>query len=404
MRRVLRRIDGLLRLLTAPGPKPVTRVRAPVPISKGSIALLYMVFGTVAWSLLPLIVDKSGGSQNPFIFNSLYTLFASVGIAVYLVIWHRSELGDSDVWAAIRDSTRERGSSAPQASCSGGVAVRVRATWDRHVFSWAAIGRLSVLFLAWSASHIEVAVAAILYETWVIWFIVLRNFSSPERAKRLSFQAWVLVLFGFFGLALVNLAQGSGTGRLVGFGAVLALAGGLLAAVNVERSLKWGEIVRAVYARRAGQDDGHGPQSLELAFTMLCVLVLNLFSSVITLAFGLADQINGRRDLLWLDRTQFAWLAVGGALVGSAALLLFRKANIHSTQPEINAISYAAPALSVVALWAFSDIALERYDYFIVGLIILIAANVLLNLKAADGTAESRPPGTKHEGRWPIGG
>ena len=344
--------------------------------------MLYIVLGTIIWSLIPLVIDKGGGDEDPFISMSLFSLSGSLGIVVYLAIWHRPELGDRDVWAAIRSSASVRKGTVRPTNDSGG-GCWLKMTWDRHAFFWAAVGRLSLLLLAWSASHIEMAVAATLYEMWVIWFIVLRNFGSPDRARRLSPKAWTLVLIGFFGLALVNLAQGSGVKGLVGFGTVMALAGGFLSAVNMERSLKWGEVVRGAYQRRI-PNSVHRQRSLELALTMLCVLVTDLFLSAVAFTFGLVEIIGGRHDLWQLDRDQFVWLFAGGMFVSSSAFLLCRKANIYSPRPEINTICYLAPALSVLALSAFSDINLERYSLFVLGLLILIAVNVSISLMAAD--------------------
>ncbi len=74
----------------------------------GGAAVLYMVLGTLAWSLIPLIVDKGGAKSNPFVFNSLYTLFASVGLAGYLLLRHRTELADREIWAAVSSGARQR--------------------------------------------------------------------------------------------------------------------------------------------------------------------------------------------------------------------------------------------------------------------------------------------------------
>lgn len=352
-------------------------------LNRNNVAILLMVLGTIAWSLIPLVVDQSNSKDNPFIFNTLYNIFASVGILIYLLVFHRRAVSSSAIWSTIYSATRSEGLSKRDTIGyrSGRLHIWLKQAWESNVFLSAAVGRFSLLFLAWSTSYIDVAVSAILYETWVIWFIILRSWSSPDRASKLSAQTWILIIFGFIGLGYVNLSRNEVAGDFFNIGTILALVGGLLAAVNVERSLKWGENIRNTYFDRQDIEDNNSEDShnLELVFTMLGVVALNLLSALVTFVAGVIDAFDNSEESVWFSGDELLWISIGGVVIGTSALVLFRKANIMTTFPEINAISYVAPALSVVALILFSEISLQRFDYFILGVSILIAVNTLVN-------------------------
>ena len=76
-----------------------------------------------------------------------------------------------------------------------------------------------------------------------------------------------------------------------------------------------------------------------------------------------------------------------GALLHSPPAVLMRAANLAAVDFGINALSFLTPALTpaLTLLWLFffSEVGVERPDYLLIGLFLTVAVNVLIHFREA---------------------
>ena len=113
---------------------------------------------------------------------------------------------------------------------------------------------------------------------------------------------------------------------------------------------------------------------------------LNMFAAVFAYALGsaVAAPTSFVIGMLSGETTSFNSMLVvfGGALAQGTGSVLWRKSNLLSDSPTINAIAYAIPILSLGWLALFSLVGVARVDYLIIGAAAIITANLLINFEA----------------------
>ena len=368
-------------------------------------------------SVVPAIIHQTARDSNPFFFNCLGQ---ATGISVLLVLlvisrrrWvddfkpngYSGRLDHRSVWdmglfkSYIGPNTKGKGENHAVGLLQ--VTSAKPSSWLRLPIAWLMLGGLDVGLLAWSARYVETAIAATIYELWpaFVVFMLLRHNTTyrlylkraPREGSKRNHghleQAVFTVLAGI-GLAFMLGSQAETSAWLDDvltikgvLGVVLALLASFGAALNVVGSLVFG---RTAYYRftddlphsdTPAEDRGHQDMRLILWFVLFGLVIGRAFSVVASFVLGLAvSNAYGGVTLA----------AVLGAVVLGATngfnILLTREGNIRSKRPGVNMLSFVAPALALAWLMTLG-IELPRLDLFVVGAALILAINVLLQLK-----------------------
>ena len=388
-------------------------------------AFWFLFLGVFFWSLMPLTVAVSGAGDRPFLFAAIFSLFSAVGLILYLVLFKRDYLhiglGEQFQQQIKPKSTNPK--SANSASVNGVTASGEGVTdgantdenmsfWDKKVLWLTFIGRFEVLLFAWSTQFVDTAVATIIYELWVIWFVFFRSRSVNRDSgkQKIASQSWIYLALAAVGLIFVNIAQNGTISSLAYQGLALAFAASILAALQIERPLRYGEIAAErhltkqanlrygeIAEKRELTEQASQPQAantatdpsakdkegdIALVHTLFVIIVTTLISSVVNAAIFLFRLAN---DSSKFDYTtsQITWTIAGGIVIGSAVFIFNRKGNhLAKEAPDLNAIAYATPVLAIIWLLAWNRIDIARFDMFIMGAALIVAVNLMINFKA----------------------
>ena len=268
---------------------------------------------------------------------------------------------------------------------------RVLSLVVQHVQSWPMIWMIISTFefalFIWSVKFIDIAVAAILYETWPVLLIFLTAwlFREEARYRRISLTTWLLVLLSMAGFSFALASQTADFGSLWDIfsdgsyvGAILAILSTIAWSLTAF-SFRWGANLGREVTQSAGQR-GTDYLSLELCFVVVGVFIVSLLAAAVSSGIGLA-----RGELLNLSQTPVKTFIGGGFLLGLAAVggsIAWRKANIYTTNLGINALAYATPVLSLIWLFSLGQANVTRVDYLVIGAAAIITANLLINFEA----------------------
>ena len=320
-------------------------------------ALVFIVLATAGYSLLPLVVALGGGTESPFYFNAGLTFGMIVGTTPFLLFAYGGLLRHRSVLAAI----------------------------GKRTISWSilfmAIKNFEFAFFAWSTKFVDISITAILYETWPILLILLTAwlYRDESRYKQSSLSFWMLLVFGFIGVAFVVLSQ-SGTDQGLGslnfvaliLGIVFALTGAGLASLNAF-GFKWGTDLSDHLTRE------HPYASSKYSLDLFGSVLANFLASIVVVPVNLFAGFSLGETLAW---ETFSIAMLGGIFCLSVAMLFWRYANLITHNLGINAIGYATPVLSLFWLFLFSQAEVARVDYLIIGAASIITTNLLINFKA----------------------
>ena len=320
-------------------------------------ALGYMLITVVTSSLLPLVVYLAGGSGSPFLFNSGLRAGVCVGCLMFLVTFYRGVFFNRDALDLIR----------------------------RRVFTWpnnklligAIIHAFDFALFAWSVKFIDIAVSAILFETWPVFmiFFAARLFKDEGRYQKITFTTMLLIFLstsGFF-FALVSQAIDISSfdkpllwNSVIG---MLLVVSGTIAAGFTVFGWKWGTNLSAELSGRS--DD----KSLDLGCAVIALFITSLVSVVFTSGIGVVVA----------ESISFKALAIaitGGVFAHAVTSITLRKANFTTANLGINVLNYFIPILSLIWLFWLADTNVARWDYLIIGAAAIITANLLINFDA----------------------
>ena len=251
---------------------------------------------------------------------------------------------------------------------------------SRTIF-WATIGNLSYAIFAVSTRFIDVSIAAVLFETWPIGFIVYmawryRHADTYRKNLRAIAPLLAIALAGFVFLVVSQTGEfglnGAAFGDLVQ-GAGLALFAALVGGIGAASTIEWG---RGLASRLpVTTTENIGSDSLSFFGAILGIAIGNLFAMVLNASFVplSGEPIAPQPVIIGI---------VSGLVLQAPAAMLLRKSNLVTHNLGVNALGYAIPVVSLAWLWLFSEIAVARVDYLIIGTAAIVAVNLLVNFEA----------------------
>ena len=342
-----------------------TVTRAP----GGVAAVGYMVIAVMSFSLIPLVVYVSGGSQAPLIFNAWFRAGIMLGSFSFLLVFYHRTFLDRNVLLLVW--------------------ARVYRWPDNKFLLGTVLSTLEFVFLSWSVKYLDITTAAILFETWPVWVILLASwvFREEERYRKITFTTMMLVALSLAGFVFAIASQTSdllGLDRIVLgrwiIGVVLVVLATAIGSFSVF-GLKWG-----VDSRRAvnpGVDSG----SLDLCFAVLAFSIASVVSATVSLIVGLAsgESLIGVPPVspifgLSLGAPLIALL--GGICTYVVGTIAWRKANLTTDNLGINAVAFVTPILSLFWLYWLAQADVARWDFLTIGTAAVISANLLISFEA----------------------
>lgn len=360
-------------------------------VQKQILPITFISISTIAWSLIPLSLELSGAGGSPVAFFVLFAFGTSLGLLIYLLATNRNYIKKTE-FSKFREVVKGTHSELSKS--------KVKDYLDKHIFIILLIGRFGVLLYAWSTSQTNTAIAAVIFESWVIWFILLRDFNNRKEKnidnnhfninrQQLGARSYTLLVFAIFGLWYVNISDTGTQNGEFGYGTILAVLGSILAAVSVERSLKFGQMAREYNDKVSTENYLESEKNSiikeqnerEFVFAIFAVAAASFIAGLIALPIILFQYLLSGNNFSTVVSFNGALWTISIALISNTIMIIFgRKANIITKSPEINSIQYLTPAISLIWLLIFTNISIQRIDLFIIGSVIVIAINLMINI------------------------
>ena len=360
----------------------------------------YLLIGTIAWALAPLAIEISNAGETPFLFNAWLELGIATGTIIFIILYIKvvnkkffSEEGNKIRLKIIISRLKTPGNERESKTKLGKI---INQLWHRKILTWAIIGRTNIAFLALAAGFVATEIATVLYETWIIFYIIIRGLNKHKLREDLNLQNIILFLFAIAGLLFINLAQNGLFSSINIWGLLISLAGSILSAISLERSVAWGEKSKDKDIDQESSENTHFDENeyktteqikVETVYTLMATVVMDIFAAVLSLITALfflnftETDISSFGDYFSL---RFILILLFGLTFGTIASIGYRKGSLEATSLKTSSISYFMPIFAVMALWiwglvADENIRIQRIDYFLIGLSVVVAVNLLLN-------------------------
>ena len=316
-----------------------------------------MLAAVAGYSVIPLLVALSDGSQSPFLFNAGLTFGVGIGQAVFLWFVFRRVLFSQSVLPMV---------------------------W-RRIFSFSmfliVVHRFEYGLFALSTRFIDVSVASAIFEIWPVTSLLLMAylFRNEGRYKEITPGKLMLLGLAFVGFLFV---AGSQTGEFLnwigvgfletGIGLVLVLLAVAVASF-VAFTFRWGEDFRRELP--TALVDRENGMMLEIS----CVILASCIGALISAALNLVVGV-GIGESMSANAAVAA--VMGGALAYGLANITYRTSIVLTDDLGINAMLYVTPVVALFWLFVFSQVNVARLDFLIIGAAVVIIANLLINFEA----------------------
>ena len=399
---------------------------SPLSTSPRGRVIGLVLVATFLYGSAPPLLHLTASESNPFYFNSLITVM-QVTIPGAFLLYSKNTYVNERLNADQRLQLRGlrahcMGLRRMRRSKGSETTVVVKELdrsdvlgWIKLPVIWALISSLHYGFLAWSVTILETAVATTIFELWPVFlvFTLARHEDSDRRfrlapastgqpRRAISKERIALTVLAGAGLALMLGSQAGDQIRSVAdlvsheavVGMAIALVASLLAALSVLSSLAYGKSLyyALVDAPVAGRPDGFTSPSakpieqrgdadrrLLVWLTLLGYVLSRVVALPVNVLIGmLTPQVQGSMT----TGAVLGALAIGTA--ASVAGMLLRVGNIRSEDVAVNSLLCFGPAVSLLALMALG-ITLPRFDLFLVGAVLILTVNVMIQLRPQAG-------------------
>lgn len=335
--------------------------------------VLLMLCAVAIWAIVPLAIDLSSGSSNPFLFGGGWRLGGAIGCGAFLLFRYPGLL--QEVWSMVF-RLEGTGEMATHQAVRDHFSMR---RLSRLSLVYSAFGKFDYALFAIAAQSVAISLVAVIFEIWPIVMIILMGvfFRDDPQYRRTGLGLFSMLCLCFVGIAFVTLAGGAdlfGTEwRFAGIAlaVVAALAGGSKTAVL----FKWGNVLgRQLKDPEVTRESS---DSLYTFGTLLGQFLAQLLCVILSVAVGfeVGEHITGK---------VLVYSIVGGIASAGIADVFFRRANASSEHLGINALSYLTPIFAILWLLPFVgwNLSLDSTGYLVIGIIAIVTANLLLNFEA----------------------
>ena len=322
-------------------------------MSRDRIAFLYMSVSVLATSAEPLIIILGNGGTSPFVFTLMWRGAGALGILIALLVFFRQTLTDYTARVLL---------------------LRACRSWR---FALLCATELSFFFYVFSFGYIDPAIAAILYGSSPVVVVVagMLLFRTEGRFYNTTWGMALPFCVAFTGMVFLTLSQSGHSGTfdpsLGTLGIATAILGAILTGLRIALTMKIASQFRSDYeANSAASGD-------ELEF--FAILAFTIVISVLSLP-GLAIGATVMEEAF--DVRLLVVAGIAGLVISSVERIVFRRANLLTSNLGINALFYTAPVLALTWLFIFSLVGDILIDYVVIGAAGVIAGNMLINFQA----------------------
>lgn len=349
-----------------------------LPLTSRSRVAIYMFIATISWGLYPLGVSLSNAGDNLLAFTVIVTLTSSMSLIMYLLIFKRRYLNRSE-WSNFIDIIKAKQDIQSNS--------RFTQFWNKHLLLAIVIGRCGDYIFAWGTRYIDTAVATVIFETWVIWYIIMHLLDKNDRPtttlKKGLLPTFVFIFFAFLGVAFVVFSQEGIIDITINIGIIIILLGAVINAANTDRSIKFGEIASENYSKK--NLEANNSEERRLVYTLMIIATANIIVGSSTSAIIIAQSIFTRNKLIPnISMIELYWSMATGFIVIGFTVLFLRKALVATVSQEVLSIHYFAPFLALIFLSVFTTIAIARLDWFVIGSGIILTVNLFLNTESSE--------------------
>ena len=313
---------------------------------------VYMLASITIGALMPLIIQLSNAKISPFFTGGIYNLSSAIICFLFLLIYQfNMSKNISHLKLCVLESVKFK---------------------TLKFFIPSIIGvSFASSFFTWSINYIDPATAAIIFATWPIIMVANTGilFKNKNKFNKTNCEIYFFMFLALIGFAFVSLSESVEIplSRNENFikGAFLALLGGIASSLVATFTLRSGKSI----------EENLQTESKVLTF-MFCVIfslfISRLIGAIVPFYISYSSDEKITFDL-------FLWCSVCGILVGGVSSILFRKANVLTKNLGINSLVYFRIIISLFLLWLFDQTNAFDQKYFIIGVIIIITANFLIN-------------------------
>ena len=318
------------------------------PRDRSGSAAAMMFAGSLLLSLFPVAAVYWGGA--PLMFAGCLCAMTSIGMCAYIAIFYRRLFFDRRLWRIVRGRIL---------------------SW--HIAVWT-VGCMDGAFFVAAVGFINAAVADALYQLspLLIVLFVERLFAGRGRYDRFGWFKASCFALAAAGAGMVIAAEAGGFGELTSarasWGALAIGAGLALCAAAVDglsgAGFRWGVDLAAEISERGGV---YG--NSEIFCILLGSVCCNAFVSVILIS---ASVLTGEA----FDGSTILWGFGGGLGFGVVYTILWRSANLLTSNLGVNVIRYFSVAFAVLWLWMLGRMGEAHLGLLISGVAIIIIANI----------------------------
>ena len=272
--------------------------------------------------------------------------------------------------------------------------------WNKYSLIVVIIAEFNWFFLAWSFNYLDVAVASIIFQIWIVIFVLFRHFSQKEKEISLSRSIWILFSLSLLGVIYITLSHNNIISPFNIKGLLLIGITAILGGARVERSLNWAEQMTKKMTNKKemtkhqwiwiAKEDKEKIGEWEFTWILLALIIASI-SNIILITIGkilLVTQgipLNlqfAPNDINWFAN-ELGWIiCIIGGFTTAIGRWSLRKGNLITSHLDINGIYYLNPVVSLVWLISLGLTQLERWNYFIIGALIIIATSILIGIEA----------------------
>ena len=310
-----------------------------------------MLLAALGGSIAPLALPLADAGKRPFLFSALWRVGGAAGCAVIMaLIWPRLTFNRA-VLRALRG----------RVVCWGMILI--------------ILGQFDFALIALSLRFVDISIAAVMGEMVPLFAIFIMAIALRGRHGRLTWRLMGLVLACFAGAIFVGASQrgfdAGGAALPLVLGCVIALSGALASGLGAY-GIRW-----AADAANALMRATDWPDANMAAVELFCL------AAAFGLATALMIPISGGIGVALGERIEVGtawWVMCGGALLHGAIGLSWRGANLLSDNLGINALIYLIPILALLWLFLLGWIGVERVDYLLIGVALIVGANAAIGL------------------------
>ena len=274
--------------------------------------------------------------------------------------------------------------------------------WNRYALIVVTAGGFQWLFFAWAIQFIDIAIAIITVELHVVAFVLIHYLHRKKTRKGNPFSksAWILFIFPLPGIIYITLSDTS-VNQAFGYkGLLLLMVCVILSAIHTERSIQWGAQIYTKWQIQNRQNRQVKETTKEYwnIFILLGLFIGGIFAIILIILGSIVWAFQGNSlNLSFAPHsieifanelaipTTVSWvICIAGGIVSAIGVWNLLKSN-HMRYTPIRGILFLTPVLSLVWLFPFGLIQLQRWDYFVIGALIILATTVLISIEDFTG-------------------